>query len=144
MMCYIVEVSKPPDVHEKLGRHCKQSFDEGNLTDVEEGLNQLIETMARSEKRALNSQLIRLMMHVVKWHIQPEKRSKSWLLSIKNARYEIAKLRQYTPSLNEEFIHSIWLDASTEAIGEAEIETDCSAADYLLTWEDVFDKKYTL
>lgn len=118
----------------------KQSFDEGNLTDAEEGLNQLIETMARSEKRALNSQLVRLMMHVIKWHIQPEKQSKSWLLTIKNARYEIATLRQYTPSLNEEFIHSIWQDA----LHEAETETDRSATSYDITWEDVFDKKYTL
>jgi hypothetical protein len=33
----------------------KQSLNDGNLTDVEEGLTQLIETMARSEKRALQS-----------------------------------------------------------------------------------------
>lgn len=31
----------------------KQSFDEGNLSDVEEGLTQLIDTMSRSERRTL-------------------------------------------------------------------------------------------
>lgn len=122
----------------------KRAFDEGDLADAEEGLNQLIETMARSEKRALNSQLVRLMMHVIKWHVQPEKRSKSWLLTIRNARYEITKLRQYTPSLNEEFINSIWTDALKEATDEAEIEIDRSAANYAATWSDVFDRPYTL
>lgn len=122
----------------------KQSFDEGNLTDVEEGLTQLIETMARSEKRALQSQLIRLMMHVIKWHVQSEKQTRSWLITIKNARFELIKLQQYTPSLNREFVESIWDESLTEAREEAEIETGLSATEVNVSWEDVFDKNYTL
>ncbi len=122
----------------------KQSFDEGNLMDVEAGLNQLIDTMARSEKRALRSQLTRLMMHVIKWKIQPDKRTKSWLLSITNARYEIDELREFTPSLNESYIQSIWQRALTEAQKEASIETEMSTDTIDLTWEAVFDTTYTL
>ena len=122
----------------------KHSFDEGNLTDVEEGLNQLIDTMARSEKRALQSQLIRLMMHVTKWQIQSEKRSKSWLLTIRNARFEISKLQQFTPSLNNAYVRSIWDESLAEAREEAEIETGVSSAEIDLTWEDVFDTRYVL
>lgn len=122
----------------------KQSFDQGDLTDVEEGLNQLIETKARSEKRALQSQLVRLMMHVIKWHVQPDKRTKSGLLTVRNARYEIAGLRKYTPSLNEAYIQSIWDESLTETREEAEIETGINALVMSPTWEDVFDKKYTL
>ena len=122
----------------------KQSLDEGNLTDVEEGLVQLIETMARSEKRALQSQLIRLMMHVIKWHVQPDRQTRSWLLSIQNARFEIVKLQQYTPSLNKVYVESIWDESLTEAREEAEIETGVANASLVLTWEDVFDKKYLL
>lgn len=122
----------------------KQSFDEGNLADVEEGLTQLIETMARSEKRALQSQLIRLMMHVIKWHIQPDKRSRSWALTIRIARFEIAGLQKFTPSLNAQFIQSIWAESWLEALDEAEIETGIPTHALGLTWEDVFDKPYTL
>ncbi|GAB2568900.1 DUF29 domain-containing protein [Spirosoma areae] len=122
----------------------KQSLHEGNLADVEEGLSQLIDTMARSEKRALQSQLIRLMMHVIKWHIQPDKRSRSWLITIKNARYEIKSLQKFTPSLNTDFVNSIWDESLTEATDEAETETGLSAEHVELTWEDVFDKPYTL
>ena len=122
----------------------KRSWDEGDLEDAALGLNQLIETMSRSERRALQSQLVRLMHHIIKWKIQPEKRSKSWIMSIKNARYEISGLRKYTPSLNENFINSIWGEAFTEALDEAETETDVSANGILLTWDEVFEKPYTL
>ena len=122
----------------------KQSFDEGDLTDVEAGLNQLIDTMSRSERRALQSQLIRLMMHVIKWQIQPEKRSRSWLITIKSARYEIRSLQKYTPSLNADFVQSIWQESLIEAGEEAEIETGLSATAIDLTWEAVFDTTYTL
>jgi hypothetical protein len=122
----------------------KRSWDEGDLEDAALGLNQLIETMSRSERRALQSQLVRLMHHIIKWKIQPEKRSKSWIISIKNARYEISGLRKYTPSLNENFIKSIWEEAFTEALDEAETETDVSANGILLTWDEVFEKPYTL
>ncbi|AQG79344.1 DUF29 domain-containing protein [Spirosoma montaniterrae] len=122
----------------------KQSFDAGDLADVEYGLNQLIETMARSERRALKSQLIRLMMHVIKWKVQPEKRSKSWLLTILNARFEIAELREFTPSLNEDVIQAIWEAALKQARTEANIDTDLPTNHVELTWEDVFDTKYTL
>jgi hypothetical protein len=122
----------------------KQSLNDGNLTDVEEGLTQLIETMARSEKRALQSQLIRLMMHIIKWHIQPEKRSRSWALTIRNARFEIASLQKYTPSLNKQYIDTVWAESWLEALEEAEIETGVPTDDMELTWADVFDKQYTL
>ncbi|WP_421825694.1 DUF29 domain-containing protein [Larkinella sp.] len=122
----------------------KRSWDEGDLEDAALGLNQLIETMSRSERRALQSQLVRLMHHIINWKIQPERRSKSWIISIKNARYEIAGLRKYTPSLNENFINSIWEEAFTEALDEAETETDVSAKGIQLTWDEVFEKPYTL
>ncbi|GAB3920086.1 DUF29 domain-containing protein [Larkinella terrae] len=122
----------------------KNSWNEGDLEEAERGLNQLIETMSRSERRALQSQLIRLMLHIFKWKIQPEKQSRSWLLTIKNARFEIRSLREYTPSLNETFIQSIWESSVNEARAEAEIETGVSVLNTDLTWDEVFEKPYTL
>ena len=55
----------------------KKSFDAGDFVDVEDGLTQLLETMANSERKSILSQLVRLMSHVIKWKIQPEKRSRS-------------------------------------------------------------------
>ncbi|MBC8151742.1 MAG: DUF29 domain-containing protein [Bacteroidetes bacterium] len=123
----------------------KQSFDAGDLTDVEEGLTQLIDTLSRSERRALQSQLIRLMMHIIKWQVQPEKRSRSWSTTIRNARFEIKALQKYTPSLNADFVKGIWQESLTEAGEEAESETGITAATAVeLTWEAVFETTYTL
>ncbi|MDZ7933480.1 MAG: DUF29 domain-containing protein [Emticicia sp.] len=91
--------------------------------DVEEGLTQLIDVMAKAEQRALLSHLINLMMHIIKWQIQPQKRTRSWLKTIFNARYEVELAQDFNPSLNENFLKSIWDKAFLRAKKGAEIET---------------------
>ncbi|MBI1925463.1 DUF29 family protein [Candidatus Poribacteria bacterium] len=50
----------------------------GNIQEAAAGIKELIDALARSEKRALKSQLIRLMIYVIKWKSQPERQSLSW------------------------------------------------------------------
>lgn len=64
------------------------------------GLEELIEALARSERRALRSHLIRLMQHIVKWRVQPERRLWSWVATIRNARRDMIDIQRETPSLN--------------------------------------------
>ena len=73
--------------------------------EASQGLGVLIESMGRSEKRAIKNQLARLMSHVIKWKCQPGMRSASWAISIRNARTEIADSQEEFPSLNQE-LHS--------------------------------------
>ena len=123
----------------------KKSFDEGNLIDVEEGLTQLLETMANSERKALLSQLVRLMSHIIKWKIQTEKRTRSWKSSINNARFEIQTLQEFSPSLNKNHVLGIWEKALSQAKIQANDETGISTAKIeTLTWEEVFEKEYNL
>ncbi|TAF29062.1 MAG: DUF29 domain-containing protein [Runella slithyformis] len=123
----------------------KKSFQNGDYQDVEEGLTILIDAMSRSEKKALESQLVRLMHHIVKWKIQPEKQSRSWILTIKDARREIKSWKKYSPSLNDDFVKSIWADAFSEALDNAETETGIPTKDVLeLTWEEVFEIEYVM
>ncbi|TAE38297.1 MAG: DUF29 family protein [Runella slithyformis] len=89
--------------------------------------------------------LIRLMAHIIKWQIQPEKRSRSWAATILNARSEIEAEQEYSPSLNRKHIEEIWAKAFGQAKKEAETETGISAKDDLeLTWEEVFEIEYVL
>ena len=60
---------------------------EGDIEEAIEGIEELIEALSRSNRRELNSQLVRLMMHIVKWKSLPAKRSRSWLASISNSAY---------------------------------------------------------
>ncbi len=123
----------------------KKSFDEGNLVDVEEGLEILLEAMANSSRKAIYSQLIRLMAHIIKWKIQPQKRTKSWRLTIKNARFEIKTMQEFSPSLSNNYLISIWEKALNQAKDQAEDETDILTNNITeLTWEEVFEKIYEL
>ncbi|MBD2690761.1 DUF29 domain-containing protein [Anabaena catenula] len=58
-----------------------------------------IEDMGRSEKRELESRLELLIMHLLKWQFQPNLRSRSWQLTIKEQRLRLEKLLVENPSL---------------------------------------------
>ncbi len=44
-----------------------------------------LEELSKREQRAIASQLVRLLLHLLKWHYQPARRSDSWLDSITDA-----------------------------------------------------------
>jgi Domain of unknown function DUF29 len=64
-----------------------------------EHLAEELEDMGRSERRALESHLKNLLLHLLKWSAQPRRRSRSWCDSIGNARDAMADLLQDSPSL---------------------------------------------
>ena len=109
------------------------------------GLEVLIDALIRADKRALESHLIRVMQHVIKWKMQPERRSRSWMRTIRNARKEIRKLQQDSPSLTDQLIRErLWDDCLDSAIGEAEGDMDCDVPPLPLTWQEVFEDEYRL
>ena len=122
-----------------------QLLQKNQVMEATEGLESLIEAMGRNDRRALKSQLIRLMVHVIKWKCQPQKRSSSWAISILSARREIEDIQEEVPSLNREFIESIWDKCFQAAVKEAELEMrkiKCSLTS--LTWSEVFEDEYIL
>lgn len=122
-----------------------QLLQKNQVMEATEGLESLIEAMGRNDRRALKSQLIRLMVHVIKWKCQPQKRSSSWAISILSARREIEDIQEEVPSLNREFIESIWDKCFQAAVKEAELEmrkVKCSLTS--LSWSEVFEDEYIL
>ena len=83
-----------------------------------------IETMGRSERSVYRSQLARVLLHMLKWEAQPERRGVSWWLSITNGREEALQALKENPSLKAELqdIHEAALDkARRQAWGETGI-----------------------
>jgi Domain of unknown function DUF29. len=117
---------------------------QGNIMEATTGLEALIEAMGRSDKRALKSQLIRLMAHIIKWKCQPENRSSSWSITILSARNEIESIQEDTPSLNRNFIDSIWDKCFQQAVKEAETEMNKKCQLTALSWQEIFEQEYTL
>ena len=64
-----------------------------------ENLAEEIEALARNDKRAIRSHLTNLLKHLIKWKIQPGKRTDSWVQSIVNAREELDLIIEDSPSL---------------------------------------------
>jgi Domain of unknown function DUF29 len=122
----------------------REALQSGDKDNAMQGLEELIDALARADRRALRSHLIRLMQHIIKWRHQPEKRSRSWLATIRNARSEIAALREETPSLTRRVVEEMWERCLDAAINEAEGEMDMSLPPLTLSWEDVFETAYTL
>jgi len=72
----------------------------GNLSSADvANIAEEIETLGRSEKRELRSRLAVLLLHLLKWQFQPGRRSRSWQISIANARNELAEHLAENPSL---------------------------------------------
>lgn len=82
-----------------------------------------IETLGRSEKRAVRSHLVILLQHLLKWQFQPERRSSSWQNSIDNARDELAELLADNPSLSGSFLLESLPEVYSKARKKASDET---------------------
>ena len=87
-----------------------------------EHLLEEVESLGRSEKRALTSQIARLYLHLLKWQFQTDRRSNSWVFSIRSARREIQQLLQDNPSLKS-WLPSAIAQAYPTAREQAFVET---------------------
>jgi uncharacterized protein DUF29 len=66
--------------------------------DCEEIAEEL-EGMARSDEHAVQSFLEVLLTHLLKWRYQPNRRTRSWRVSIQNARSDVQDRLADSPSL---------------------------------------------
>jgi hypothetical protein len=64
-----------------------------------QNLAEELETMGRSEESSLESYLVVLLKHLLKWRYQANQRTGSWEASIENARDRIDLLLRRSPSL---------------------------------------------
>jgi predicted nuclease of restriction endonuclease-like (RecB) superfamily len=100
--------------------------------------------MSKKEKRALESHLQNLMMHILKWKNQIQKRSKSWSETILRAREDIKDIQNEQPSLNDDYLKSIFEESLKKAKNSAEKEMQQAVSDDKLTWDEVFKNPYFL
>lgn len=63
------------------------------------GLIEEIEDMGKSERSGLESHLSVVLMHLLKWQFQPDRRTASWRHSILNGRFQALKRLKRSPSL---------------------------------------------
>ncbi|BAP55193.1 hypothetical protein THII_0896 [Thioploca ingrica] len=121
----------------------KNELTQGHIEESTLGIEELIDALSRSERRALRSQLTRLMMHIIKWQIQPQCRSRSWLITIEGARIEIEEILEEEPHLKPQ-LPQLWDKCFKAANRLAEKETGIKPTLSQLTPEAVFQTEYSL
>jgi hypothetical protein len=95
----------------------------GALSQLDiENLIEEVESMGKSQKRALESRLTVLLMHLLKWNFQPELQSRSWQSTIAIQRKEIKRLLRANPGLKG-IVNDILPEIFQDAIDIASIET---------------------
>ena len=96
-----------------------QDLDTNNLAEE-------LEDMGRSEKRELQSRLEVLLMHLLKWEFQPNLRSRSWRLTLKEQRLRLHRHLQENPSLRSQcgqYLEQVYPLAVVRAEQETGLET---------------------
>jgi hypothetical protein len=81
-----------------------------------------IESVGGNTRRELRNRLARLLQHLLKWHYQPEHRSRSWQSAIRTQRQEIEDLLADNPSLKSR-LPELFLAAYPHARADALDET---------------------
>jgi hypothetical protein len=95
---------------------------QGRLSRIDAAnLAEEIESMGNSNRWALESFLSNVIMHLLKWKYQPERRCASWKMTIRNGRIQIEKRLKNSPSLRPklpEMIAGEYLPAREDAADE--------------------------
>jgi len=82
-----------------------------------------IEDMARREQRSLESNLVVVLLHLLKWQYQSNRRSGSWSGSIIEHRRRIRKALRDSPSLKN-YLGEVWAECYESAVEQASAETE--------------------
>ena len=104
-----------------------------------------IQDMARSEKNALESNLCIILMHLLKYKYQAEKRTNSWRYTIREHRRRIRKAFRNSPSLKPYF-HQVFAECYEDARKLAADETGLPLKTFpdeaMFTPEETLDPEY--
>lgn len=119
---------------------------EGRLDELDvANLLEEIEDMGRSETRAVESNLVILLTHLLKYQWQPDQRSSGWRGSIVEHRRRLRKLIAESPSLRP-IMRGMFVDCYADSCEQAAAETglspDAFPAEPPFTLEQVLDPRY--
>ena len=83
-----------------------------------------IESLGKQQRQELRNRLMVLMGHLLKWEYQPQRRSRSWLVTIRVQRLDVSELLEENPSLKpylEEALQKAYTKGVLLAVEETEL-----------------------
>jgi hypothetical protein len=128
--------------------HTAQLIKEGKFSEVDAvNLIEEIEDMGRSEKRAVKSNLIIVLLHLLKYKYQPAKKTNSWKSSIREHRRRLRDDFKTSPSLKryfEEVMAECYQDARELAADETGLSLDTFPTESPFSTSEVLNPDFLL
>ena len=119
---------------------------QGRLAEVDAAhVAEELEDMGKRERRALESHIRSVTLHLLKWRYQSDKRTPSWRKSIRNGRLEIQSLLKDSPSLTSQpaqMLVNAYPAARADAVDETGLSEEAFPAQCPFTVEQVLDAEY--
>jgi hypothetical protein len=100
-----------------------------------------IESLGKQQRAELRNRLKVLIGHLLKWQYQPERRSRSWLMTIRVQRRDTQELLEENPSLKpylEEALQKIYESGRDLAVGETNLPLKTFPENCSYTLEEIF------
>jgi hypothetical protein len=91
----------------------------------------------------LQSALTIVLMHLLKWDHQSQRRSRSWVLTIREHRRRVNRILSRNPGLKSELplaISEAYEDAVDRAAGETDLPDDAFPAENEYSWEEIMTR----
>jgi hypothetical protein len=118
----------------------------GRLDEIDaENIAEEILDVGRTEYRVLEGALRVLLMHMLKWDYQPERRSRSWQATIAVQRKHALRQLQENPSLTQrrdEAVQNAYQDARALASGETDIELARFPETCPYDWQEMTTRRF--
>jgi len=109
-----------------------------------ENLVEEIESLGREQFNKLESALRVLMLHMLKWDHQPQKRSRSWALTVRTQRLEVEDVLSDNPSLKPRIAEAMargYRKARVEAAKETELDEHVFPTSCPYDWDEIMGRE---
>ncbi len=119
---------------------------QGRLAEIDAAhVAEELEDMGKRERRALESHIRNVTLHLLKWRSQSDKRMPSWRKSIRNGRLEIQALLNDSPSLTRQTAQMLahtYPAARADAVDETGLSEEAFPTQCPFTVEQVLGAEY--
>jgi hypothetical protein len=119
---------------------------EGRLGEIDaENIAEEILDVGRTEYDKLESALRVLLMHMLKWDYQPDRRTRSWENTIREQRYRAERQLRENPSLKprlDDAVREGYRSARLEASSETDMDLDRFPESCPYGWEEIIGRQF--
>ena len=128
MTVVLVRAPRSAPLHRDVDPHAwalrqEEALRDGRFAELDlPRLADEIDILGNSQHRAFESALTRLLQHLLKWDFQPERRSRSWALTVRAQRIHVGRVLKRSPSLGGRRLQTLG-DAYALALVDALRET---------------------